>query len=90
VSERHIADQMADMYATEMDRLAVLARAVTTVRLDWLLTTINRADALGPILHPTAYRDADLDSQRRLVEAAIAFRSVVAGLEERFSEWGRP
>lgn len=69
--------QAAELYAAEMDRLVAYAHAVDTVRLAWLQATLRRAETVGPVLYPAAYRNADLRTQQRLVDAAIAFRDAL-------------
>jgi hypothetical protein len=64
-------------YTRVMDTLVDLASQVAGLPLHKLEATIMRAETLGPILHPAEFRDADLASQRTLVEAAMAFQRAV-------------
>lgn len=73
-------------YRAAMDQLIMLARSIEAVPLDWLLATISRAEAIGPVLHPTAYRDSDLAAQRDLVEAGIDFRTASISVSNRLKE----
>jgi hypothetical protein len=82
MSEQHVEERVGALYVEEMDRLAVLARSMADLKLDWLRATLERAEAIGPVVYPTLYRDADLSGQRRLVAAALEVRAVVADLTQ--------
>jgi hypothetical protein len=81
--DSHIDSRAAYEYQAAMTRLVLLAQVVKAEPLDWLLATLDRAETLGPILDPSASRDADLGSQRTLVEAALAFRRSFNEIEAR-------
>lgn len=69
-----MANQPLD-FKTEADRLVLVARLVSEIDLNFLLSEVNRAHTLGPIFDPTAYRDAlnsgHLNSIAALAQAGI-------------------
>lgn len=56
--------------------LVLLARGIANLDLDAFLQRLERADAIGPFINPTLYRDAmgNMEKIRRLAQAANAFR----------------
>jgi hypothetical protein len=70
-------------YRQEMDRLVLLAATLRGLDLAWLLATIDRADALGPVVYPTAWHASTLDDQRCLVAAAISLRDALPAEVDR-------
>lgn len=73
-------DQAAADYRAKMDQLGALAHGMAALPLDWLAHTIDLAESVGPVVHPTMYRHADLGGQRRLVAAAQTVRQVLADI----------
>ena len=73
-------DQAAADYQAQMDQLGALAHRMAALKLDWLARTIDLAEGVGPVVYPTLYRHADLDGQRRLVEAAQTVRQALADI----------
>lgn len=67
--------------------LGLVSTALDCVDWDWLATQVGRIDTLGPILEPTAYRDAlysgTLRGNQRVIEAT---RDYVARLHELTAE----
>jgi hypothetical protein len=73
-------------YEAHMDTVAEVVRWLLTVPVEDLLSTISRAETLGPVLEPTAYQrfgSRNLADQRRILEAALglqrAARKVLEG-----------
>lgn len=64
-------------YREQWAIIAAAARLLESVELEAIAATIERADSLGPILDPTAYRAGmhNLPPQREIVEKATAFRN---------------
>lgn len=75
-----MSPEEAAAYATTLGvSSAAYAELLEGIPLDTMLEMHERADTLGPILDPTRYRaslyDGTRDASKRLIEAAIAFRS---------------
>lgn len=70
-------------YQRSMNALVLAAEVVETLPLQKMLSTVDTADAVGPVLYPTEYRQASasgsLDAQRKILEAG---RALVAALAE--------
>lgn len=45
-------------YESAVNRLMLFGRVLLELDLDEILSTISRADALGPFIDPTAYMDS--------------------------------
>ncbi len=65
--------------------LARTAQPIPVDQVQLLIETANRADAIMPILDPTAYRDGmdNLEDQRILANGFLAFRRAVEEVRER-------
>ncbi len=73
-------------YEENMNILVTVVRLLRNIDLDYLLDAIRYAEALGPIVQPTEYRDgglAHLRDQRKLVNAAKEMRLVAEITAER-------
>ncbi len=79
----------AARYEENMNMLATVARLLQGIDLEYLSDTIRYAEALGPIVQPTEYRDGGLDElrdQRKLVNAAKEMRLVAEEITAERSE----
>lgn len=64
-------------YEENMNMLATVARLLQGIDLEYISATLDYAEALGPIVQPTEYRDGGLTNlrdQRKLVNAAKQMR----------------
>jgi hypothetical protein len=75
-----MADQPTKLpfdFLIQADRLVLAAQLLSEVDLNYLLSEVNRADTLGPILDPTRYRDAlnrgSMHAIARLAQSALQF-----------------
>lgn len=70
-------------YKTAMTRMGLVARAVENEPIEEMLRTLERADAVGPVLDPTAYRKGmkHLQDQRELLTALLEVQKVVRKLK---------
>lgn len=70
-----------DSFIAQMDYLVALSRTLNeVVDLDWLYATVLRAQAEGPLIDPTGYRDGGakrLGDQEKFLAAAINLRDTV-------------
>jgi hypothetical protein len=75
----HLYDEDDDFDYTTMTRLCLLAGMLRDEPLAEMLETLDRVDSIGPILHPTLYRDGlrNIDGQRRLLGALLRVQRVV-------------
>jgi hypothetical protein len=64
-------------YVNAVNTVQIAAGLLTTLDLAEVLNCMERADALGPILDPTLYKDASerMDAQRRLIQAALPLQA---------------
>jgi len=61
-----------DTYADEMSQVILAVHMLDACRVDELLAIVEKSEALGPILQPTAYRDGGhrrLREQQRILTA---------------------
>ena len=73
-------------YMGETTRLLLAMQLIAEVDLDFILETTARADALGPFLDPTAYRDQLYRGDMHAVEAlAQAVKPAVDVWRERIA-----
>lgn len=75
-------------YEQQMNSLASLVGAIAKLDLDYLENCVSYAEALGPIVDPTAYRDGggtNLQDQKKLVAAAQQLKKVVTDMQKRRS-----
>lgn len=76
-------DRLDPRFAAASDVLVLVSNLLGTVDWDALAVTLSKADALGPILDPTAYRDSLANGtparNRRVVNAT---RDYLAELRE--------
>lgn len=74
-------------YRLTLDLVINAAQILVPLPLDRVLGTIDQADSIGPVIYPSEYQRAvysgSLQTQRQLVEAAIAFRKVLEDAVER-------
>lgn len=72
-------NRTVEQYRSNVSELIATALHFESLDLDAMLETVERADAIGPILDPTAWRAGvdNLSPQRDILRAAIAFRNVV-------------
>jgi hypothetical protein len=64
-------------YETHMGLVASAIRVLLMVPLEDLLEVVGRAETVGPVLHPSEFRDRGADNllvQRDVLEAALALR----------------
>jgi len=63
-------------YTAIAAQLGALAAVVADMPLADFLATISRAESLGPIMDPTAFRDGmqNLEDARQLAEGAMKFQ----------------
>lgn len=71
----------APTFPDEADKLVLVAQLLADVDLDGIMREVSRADTLGPIVSPTAYRQmldqgGHLHAVEALALAAIPFRDV--------------
>jgi hypothetical protein len=64
-------------YINATNTVQIAAGLLTTLDLAEVLTCMERADALGPMLDPTLYKEAAerMDAQRRLIQAALPLQA---------------
>lgn len=82
------APPMTDVtdHRATLDALAALTRSINLLPLDEALDTVARAEALGPILDPTAFLHGginNLQDQRELIEAALGLQRAAGRIAER-------
>lgn len=72
-------------YVTTMDVLTGLCRSLSLLPLVECRQTVERAEALGPIIDSTAYQAGanSLREQQQLLDAAIALQDVVLRIQDR-------
>lgn len=69
-----------DDFAEQMELLAGLVRPLLLVDVEPLRRTVGQAEALGPIIDPTQYRNGGstrLVQQRRFLDAVAEFQDAV-------------
>lgn len=44
-------------YKNEVNKLLLAIRALSTINIEFIISSIERADAIGAFVDPTAYRD---------------------------------
>ena len=67
------------VYRANMDLVAAACRLLLLVPVDDLLATVRHAEAVGPVLDPTAFLHGggkNLAGQREILEAAQRLRRV--------------
>jgi len=71
---------MPEEYTMHMGLLCSQARIISQLPLEEMLRIIDKADAVGPVIDPTAYRSGmdGLREQRKLVEASLRLKRMVA------------
>jgi hypothetical protein len=77
---RPSAELTEDAYRFAMDFVSNLVMQIRLVDLDQLLAVVDRADALGPILDPTAYimrgGAKNIADQRAILTALVSVQKV--------------
>lgn len=63
-------------YIAVQQQLVLLAQLVAEINVEGMLERLERADAIGPLFHPSEWMKAkpQLDEVRKLAEAAMVFR----------------
>lgn len=71
-----------DEYTATLDALTGLCQALQRLDLHGALEVVSRAQTLGPILDPTAYRDSGsrLTDAERLLRSALHLQHTVEDL----------
>jgi hypothetical protein len=72
-SEQRTAQELADDYRENVERVAMIASLLREVPVPDLLIAIERADAAGPVLDPTLWIEAsdEMHRHRDLLRAAL-------------------
>lgn len=78
MTEKIAKDTGVQEYEMQFWMLGLACQAIGNIELEKMLRTVAMADSVGPILHPTMYRDngsgRQLARQRRVLRAAVRLR----------------
>lgn len=74
----------ASEYRNQMEIVIAAARMLTIVDLPELIADIDRAEAVGPVLHPTLYRDRAkaMAEDREIFQAAMPLYTLAKKIEK--------